>query len=434
MFDGQRMPSASIEPLNWRGLAPLLLAMFAVSVGYGFLLPVLPSMIARVATNAGPADLSRHAGLLTAAYTLSLFLFAPAWGWIADRFGHRRILAIGLAGFALSLVAFVFADSLPLLYLGRFLDGAFSAAVTPAAYAIIANRAPSPTWRAHRFSLLSVAGSLGFLAGPMLGSLAVGVLMKFGPAIAATLSVRAPAFVTAGLALSALLASWLTIPSPAPGAVPAQQSPGDRAAACVQPVLLAIAFVTAAAIGLFEVELSLRAFQVLNLSTSQIGLMFSECSLVMLIVQTAIFSPLLRPGVTRWLIVPALIVLAAGLIAIAVAGSTTTTAFAVVLVAASAGILSPVATYWISLAAGESQGLALGRQTAAASLGQAIGSAIGGLFFSAGLAFGPSFWFVLVLILAAGGASLRLPWLLGPLSKSADTPASGSWFRAEEAR
>lgn len=433
MFDGQGLRSASVEPLGWRGLAPLLLAMFAVSVGYGFLLPVLPSMIARIAANASTAELSRHAGFLTAAYTLSLFVFAPAWGWMADRFGHRRILAVGLAGFALSLVAFVFADSLPLLYLGRFLDGAFSAAVTPAAYAIIANRAPSPTWQAHRFSLLSIAGSLGFLAGPMVGSLAVGVLMRFDPAIAATLTLRAPALVTAGLALSALLASWLTIPSAAPRAMPARQSPGDRVAASVQPVLLAVAFVTAAAIGLFEVELSLRAFQVLNLSTSQIGLMFSECSLVMLIVQIGVFSPLLRPGVTRWLVVPALTVLAAGLIAIALAGSTTTTAFAVVLVAASAGILSPVATYWISLAAGGSQGLALGRQTAAASLGQAIGSAMGGLFFSAGTSFSPSFWFILILILAAGAASLRLPWLLGPLSRAADTPSSGSRLRAEEA-
>jgi predicted MFS family arabinose efflux permease len=46
---------------------------------------------------------------------------------------------------------------------------------------------------------------------------------------------------------------------------------------------------------------------------------------------------------------------------------------------ASAGILSPIVTYWVSLGAGETQGADLGRVTAAASLGQAIGSAAGGL-------------------------------------------------------
>ena len=50
-------------------------------------------------------------------------------------------------------------------------------------------------------------------------------------------------------------------------------------------------------------------------------------------------------------------------------------------VAASTGILSPILTYWISRKAGKAQEAQLGKQTAAASLGAAVGSAAGRLLF-----------------------------------------------------
>ena len=50
-------------------------------------------------------------------------------------------------------------------------------------------------------------------------------------------------------------------------------------------------------------------------------------------------------------------------------------------VAASAGILSPILTYWVSSKSGKAQGAELGKQTAASSLGAAAGSAAGGLLF-----------------------------------------------------
>ena len=41
--------------------------------------------------------------------------------------------------------------------------------------------------------------------------------------------------------------------------------------------------------------------------------MFTECSLVMFVIQAIVFSPWFKPDTTRWLIAPALSVLAAGL-------------------------------------------------------------------------------------------------------------------------
>lgn len=54
----------------------------------------------------------------------------------------------------------------------------------------------------------------------------------------------------------------------------------------------------------------------------------------------------------------------------------------VLLLAAASGLLIPALAYLVSLAAGAAQGVALGRETAAASLGQAIGSAAAGWLFA----------------------------------------------------
>ena len=81
-------------------------------------------------------------------------------------------------------------------------------------------------------------------------------------------------------------------------------------------------------------------------------------------------------------------------------------------VAASAGILSPILTYWISSKAGKAQGAELGKQTAAASLGAAVGSAAGGLLFDIAPIPDASFLLMTVLTVLAVLLSLGLPNML----------------------
>ena len=62
-------------------MAALMLTVFRVSVGFGIVLPRLPYLIERLlGAGVEAAQVSRHTGLLTAVYTLSLFLFALMWG------------------------------------------------------------------------------------------------------------------------------------------------------------------------------------------------------------------------------------------------------------------------------------------------------------------------------------------------------------------
>ena len=70
------------------------------------------------------------------------------------------------------------------------------------------------------------------------------------------------------------------------------------------PRLLARAFIVSAGVGVFEVGLALRAKQELGLSQSQIAIMITECSLVILIFQAIVFLTWIRPETTRWLIAP----------------------------------------------------------------------------------------------------------------------------------
>jgi len=398
--------------LGWASLAAILAAMFAISVGYGVVLPILPFFIERLAGPLEPARLASHTGLLTGTYILAIFVFAPIWGGLSDRWGRKPVILLGLTGFAATVVLLAIAQSLAALYVGRFLSGLFAAAITPAAYALVGDHAPSKAWRAHRFALINIAGTAGFFVGPLLGGLAVRVSGgMFG--VAPDEAFSTPFLAATGLAAVAGLFVFLAVPDRSERGIAKGAAESSRAQRSAALRLLAIAFVTALAIGVFEVGLSLRG-KSLGLDAAHIGGMFAECSLVMAVVQALIFSPLIKPELTRWFIVPGLALLSIGLIVVPFASASVTMTVAVALVAASAGILSPVATYWSSLGVTETQGTTLGRMTASASLGQAIGSAVGGLLFDISFLPAASFFLAALVVFATALVSLPLPQLLVP--------------------
>jgi predicted MFS family arabinose efflux permease len=178
--------------------------------------------------------------------------------------------------------------------------------------------------------------------------------------------------------------------------------------------LLVLTFIVSAGIGVFEVGLALRGRQELNLTSYQVALMFTECSFVMFVAQAVAFSPWIKANTTRWFITPALFALMIGLVLVPWASSFWLMLAAIGGVAASAGVLSPILTYWISTEAGAAQGWELGKQTAAASLGVTAGSAAGGLLFNIGGVPGLSFLLAAGLVVAGLFLSLGLPGALLP--------------------
>jgi MFS family permease len=409
-------------------MAALMLAVFTVSIGYGVVLPFLPYLIERLlGTGVEVARVSRHTGLLTAVYALPLFLFAPLWGRLSDRRGPRGVLLVGLLGFGVTMLVFSFVESVAAVYAERFLSGMFAAAVTPVAAAVVGTFTSTEQMRARRLAFVSMAGIAGFLLGPMMGVFVARFAADFFPLAMPAGSVAIPLAATALLAFLVVSAVAFAVPGGKGHDRSREVTPVlvDNTARLV-PKLLILALIVSAGIGVFEVGLALRGKQELGLTPYQIALMFTECSLVMFAMQAIVFSPWLKPETTRWLIAPALAVLAAGLFLVPLASDFTLMLVVVGAVAASAGILSPILTYWISVKAGSAQGWELGRQTAAASLGVTLGSAAGGLLFNVAALPGASF--VLTALLAALGfvLSLTLPHLLVPRKPGVSAFASKS--------
>lgn len=405
------------ETLPRATTAAVMFAVFTVSIGFGVVLPLLPYLIERLLGAGSAAQVSRHTGLLTAVYTFSLFIFAPVWGRLSDRRGPRGVLLIGLIGFGVTMLVFSFVESLVAVYAERFLSGMFAAAVTPVAAAVIGGFTTTEQERARRLAFVSMAGIAGFLLGPMLSVF----ITRFAAALFTVArpvgSVAVPLTATALLAFLAAVAVGFAVPGGknASRSSKVAKASGEKTTWLV-PKLLILTFIASAGIGVFEVGLALRGKQELGLTPYQIALMFTECSLVMFVMQAIVFSPWFKPDLTRWCIAPALFVLAAGLFFVPWASDFTLMLVAIGAVSASAGILSPILTYWISAKAGSAQGWELGKQTAASSLGVTLGSVAGGLLYN--IAALPGASFVLTAGLAALGflVSLGLPHLLVPPS------------------
>jgi DHA1 family solute carrier family 18 vesicular amine transporter 1/2 len=110
-----------------------------------------------------------HLALLYGVYAVSVLLVTPLFGYLGDRIGARPTM---LCGVALSIGAICFlgmASTLPLLLLGKFFQGAASAALWTSGLAMIALN-----YVERRVEMLGYAftgGTFGSVTGPIAGGL-----------------------------------------------------------------------------------------------------------------------------------------------------------------------------------------------------------------------------------------------------------------------
>ena len=136
------------------------------------------------------------------------------------------------------------------------------------------------------------------------------------------------------------------------------------------------------ALGSFEVSIALQGRQTLGLDPYRVGIMFMECSLIMVAIQALIFCfPVLKRLSGTLVLVFGFLAMTAGFLLLPIVTAYNAMLLMVALVAGGSGILLPFLTYRISFSAPLGLGTTLGLQTAAASLGQGSGSAAGGWLF-----------------------------------------------------
>ncbi|UMZ14759.1 MFS transporter [Pseudomonas sp. MPFS] len=152
-----------------------------------------------------------HAGVAVTVAGVIWVLLARPWGQASDRYGRRRVLLVGIAGFTLAYWALcLFIDvslrTLPSvavafagLVLGRGLIGAFYAAVPVGGFALVADHF-EPQHRARAMATLGAANAVGLVVGPA------------AAALLARHSLSLPFYVMAILPLLALVVMYRQLP------------------------------------------------------------------------------------------------------------------------------------------------------------------------------------------------------------------------------
>jgi EmrB/QacA subfamily drug resistance transporter len=110
-----------------------------------------------------------------ASYTLSLAVFIPISGWMADRFGTRRVFASAIGLFTLGSFLCGISSDIHLLVACRILQGCGGAMMVPVGrLTLVRTFAKSELIRAMSF--VAIPGLIGPMLGPIAGGLIVGYL------------------------------------------------------------------------------------------------------------------------------------------------------------------------------------------------------------------------------------------------------------------
>ncbi|MDB3976527.1 MFS transporter [Gammaproteobacteria bacterium] len=121
-------------------------------------------------------------GSIFASSALAWMILSPVWGSLSDSVGRKKIVIIGLLGFAISLILFSFTISLGqkelltgsllffLLVAARLLNGMFGSATRPSSGAWVAD-ITSIDSRSRAFARLDSGFSMGRILGPAIAGL-----------------------------------------------------------------------------------------------------------------------------------------------------------------------------------------------------------------------------------------------------------------------
>jgi EmrB/QacA subfamily drug resistance transporter len=182
-------------PRRWLALVFIALAQLMVALDATIVNIALPSAQASLHAS----DASRQ--WVITGYTVAFGGLLLLGGRIADWLGRKRTLLAGLAGFAAASALGGAATSFELLVAARALQGAFAALLTPTALSLLAVTFTAPRERATAFAVYgSIAGSGG----------AIGLLL--GGALTQFLTWRWCLYVNLPIAVVAAAGAWRLLP------------------------------------------------------------------------------------------------------------------------------------------------------------------------------------------------------------------------------
>jgi MFS family permease len=127
---------------------------------------VISTSLPAIARDLGTDPVEVNLALTT--YLLSLAVFIPVSGWVADRFGARRTFASAIGVFLLGSLACAASGSLGTLVAARFLQGMGGAMMVPVGRLVLLRAVPKERL-VHALSWLTIPALVGPVVGPPLG-------------------------------------------------------------------------------------------------------------------------------------------------------------------------------------------------------------------------------------------------------------------------
>lgn len=175
-----------------RNIAIIALIAIVNAIGYGIIIPILYTYSQRFGLT--PFE----NGLLFTAYSLCQFIATPIIGRLSDKYGRKPLLVISIAGTALSFFVLAFAKNAFFLFFARILDG-ITAGNYPVAAAVISDTT-KPEERAKGFGIIGASFGFGFVFGPAISALTLGI------------SASMPFIVAGVVSTLAVLITWIYLP------------------------------------------------------------------------------------------------------------------------------------------------------------------------------------------------------------------------------
>lgn len=145
-------------------ITPLILAvaLFMEQMDSTVIATALPTIAADLGV--GPITLK----LALTSYMVALAIFIPASGWMADRYGAKRVFRAAIVVFMLGSLFCAISDSLLTFVSARFLQGMGGAMMTPVGRLVLL-RTTKKSELVSAMALLTIPGLLGPITGPPVG-------------------------------------------------------------------------------------------------------------------------------------------------------------------------------------------------------------------------------------------------------------------------
>jgi MFS family permease len=209
-------------------------------------------------------------GVSAMAYALTSTAAAPFIGMLADRFGRRPIILLSLSAYVLAFGGYLFAASAWVMILLRGLAGILTAGLIPAITSSVGDLS-SEDRRAQWIGIVNGGASAGWIIGPLFGGL---LYDRFGYAV--------PFATAIVMAIGALLLAVFLIPETY---IPSTRISTSHSAwthgfqilftNSTFPLLMLVSFGVMFAWAFIEPQFMFYAYDDLNWTSSQLGLVMS---------------------------------------------------------------------------------------------------------------------------------------------------------------